>query len=148
MKKTMLVVLVVALFALVAFSAVLAADERSASQSASLSGANEVPVLGDTDGFGNSGITVNSGRREICYFIHVQNITLPAAAAHIHLGAAGVAGPVLVTLNAPDASGVSSGCVSGVDNMIIRGLRQNPSNYYVNVHTSDFPGGAVRGQLN
>jgi len=52
---------------------------------------------------------------------------------------------VLVPLAPPDASGTSSGCVS-VDPDLIKAIRQNPENYYVNVHTTDYPGGALRGQ--
>ena len=62
-------------------------------------------------------------------------------AAHIHIGAAGVAGGVAVPLSP------TSGCVDGVDKDLIKDIRQNPGNYYVNVHNADFPPGAVRGQL-
>ncbi len=49
-------------------------------------------------------------------------------------------------LVAPNASGVSFGCVSASAD-VIAAIRANPSNYYVNVHTTDFPDGAIRGQL-
>lgn len=119
--------------------------------SASLTGAAEVtaggvPNQGDLDGVGSAEITLNQGQGEICYEITVSDITLPAAAAHIHVGPATTTGPVVVGLSAPDASGVSSGCVSA-DPALIKAIRQNPDAYYVNVHTSDFPAGAVRGQL-
>jgi hypothetical protein len=73
---------------------------------------------------------------------------LPATAAHIHQGTADVAGPVVVPFgNPPDANGVGRGCIMNVTGSIVEGLLTNPSNYYVNVHTSDFPNGAIRGQL-
>jgi len=52
---------------------------------------------------------------------------------------------VVVTLTAP-ASGTSSGCVSA-DSELIKEIRQSPAEFYVNVHNSEFTGGAVRGQL-
>jgi hypothetical protein len=69
----------------------------------------------------------------------------PATAAHIHVGAAGVAGPVVVPLAPP--TGTSSGCVTGVSPELIKAITQNPQNYYVNVHNAEFPAGALRGQL-
>jgi hypothetical protein len=115
--------------------------------STSLSGAEEVPGPGDPDGSGFASITLNQGQGEVCFSITVADIMLPATGAHIHVGDAGTSGGVVVTLTPPDATGASSGCVSDVDQALIKDIRQNPSGYYVNVHTSDYPSGAVRGQL-
>src|SRR5688500_19096715 len=71
-----------------------------------------VPNQGDLDGSGTATITLNSGQGEVCWEISVSDITLPAAAAHIHVGPATTTGPVVVPLSAPDAAGVSSGCIS------------------------------------
>ena len=114
---------------------------------ADLNGANEVPGPGDPDGTGFALITLNQGQGEVCFEISVENILLPAIGAHIHVGTADVAGGVVVALTPPGADGTSSGCVSEGDRDLIKDIRQSPGNYYVNVHTTDFPPGAVRGQL-
>jgi hypothetical protein len=107
-----------------------------------------VPNQGDLDGSGTATITVNPGQEEVCWEINAAGIELPATAAHIHVGAAGVAGPVVVTLSAPDASGFSSGCTTvDVNRDLAKAILKNPEDYYVNVHTSVFPAGAIRGQL-
>jgi hypothetical protein len=111
-----------------------------------LTGAEEVPGPGDEDGTGTVNIEVRPETSEVCYDIAVQNLTLPAGAAHIHTGAVGIAGDPIVSLLPPDESGAASGC-SEVDPTLAADLLANPANYYVNVHTSDFPDGAVRGQL-
>jgi hypothetical protein len=105
-----------------------------------------VPNQGDLDGIGSASMTLNQGQNEICYEIKVSGIILPAAAAHIHFGPSTTTGPVVVPLNAPNADGVSSGCAT-VSAELIKAIRQNPDAYYVNVHNSAFPGGALRGQL-
>jgi LPXTG-motif cell wall-anchored protein len=113
--------------------------------SASLSGTQEVPNPGDPDGTGTAMITLRT-TNEVCWDLKVSNITLPAAAAHIHAGEPGVAGPVVVPLSAPDANGMAMGCTNG-DAAVVDRIRQNPAAFYVNVHTPDFQAGAVRGQL-
>jgi hypothetical protein len=109
---------------------------------ASLTGAAEAPGPGDPDGSGTARLTLNQGRRQICFTIEVQNITLPATAAHIHFAPVGVPGDIVVPLTPP----TGSGCVSA-SRSLIKNIRKHPSQYYVNVHNSDFPNGAIRGQL-
>lgn len=105
------------------------------------------PYQGDIDGTGTALLTVNHGQREVCWELSVTDVTLPATAAHIHKAAAGIRGSVVVWLSAPDATGHASGCVSGSDGDVLRDILTNPADYYVNVHTTDYPAGAVRGQL-
>ena len=111
-----------------------------------MGGAEEVPNPGDPDGMGTSTVTLNSDSGQVSFTINVSNITLPAAAAHIHEGTRGVAGGVVAPLTAPDANGSASGSAA-VDAALMQRMMNNPAGFYVNVHTSDFPGGAVRGQL-
>jgi hypothetical protein len=112
--------------------------------STTMSGAEEAPGPGDPDGAGSATIRLNSGQGEVCFDLTASNIA-PATAAHIHEAPAGVPGPIVVPLS-PPTSGSSSGCVSA-DRELIKDIRQNPSEYYVNVHNAEFPAGAIRGQL-
>lgn len=111
-----------------------------------LTGAAEVPGPGDPDGSGTAWLTLNHGQSEVCWAISVEDILLPATAAHIHLAPAGFAGGFVVTLSAPDENGWASGCTSASQELI-KAIQQSPENYYVNVHNSEYPAGALRGQL-
>ena len=105
-----------------------------------------VPNMGDLDGIGSATLTLNQGQNEFCYDIQVSGIDLPATVTHIHFGPSTTTGPVVIGLTAPDANGVSSGCVT-VSKELIKAIRQNPDAYYLNVHNGPFPAGALRGQL-
>ena len=120
-------------------------DQGGRRLTATLTGAAEVPEPGDPDGTGRAVIKLNQGKGEVCFELTVSNIA-SATAAHIHSGAAGVAGGVVVTLTPAPSDGSSEGCVTASADLI-KDIRQNPGNFYVNVHNADFPDGAVRGQL-
>jgi hypothetical protein len=115
--------------------------------SARLRGEAEVPGPGDPDGTGSARVRLNPKEGEVCFRIQVSNIALPATAAHIHIGTPNFAGPVVVTLGAPDAEGNSEGCASDQDPGVLRLIIDNPGVFYVNVHNAEFPAGAVRGHL-
>jgi hypothetical protein len=130
-------------FASVAALSASAAAQNGRPLHADLSGAAEVPVLGDPDGTGRASIRVNPGQGTVCYDITVSNVD-PILAAHIHLGAAGVPGGIVVHL--PPSGGVISGCEE-VSRELAKAIMKDPQAYYVNVHNQPFPGGAARGQL-
>ena len=109
-----------------------------------LTGEAESPA-GDPVGTGTATVRLRAGQGQLCYQLAAKN--LPAAvAAHIHKADPGVAGPVVVPLQTPDAAGTSSGCVAVV-RTLVAAILADPASYYVNVHTAGFPAGAVRGQL-
>lgn len=112
-----------------------------------LNGFNEVtaagvPNQGDQDGWGLAHLVIDDGVSPptISWNISVFNITLPVVGAHIHQGASTTTGPVRI-----DFSGQLSG--SGLADADLTGVLANPTGWYVNVHTSDFTPGAVRGQI-
>ena len=134
-------------FAFIALAFCLTASLASAQTFSTtlVGGAAEVPGGGDTDGSGIAVVTVNG--TTINWTVLVNNITLPPTLSHIHRGAAGVAGPVVVNFNPTFVGGLATGTVTGVDQALINEIVGNPAGFYVNVHNADFPNGAIRGQL-
>ena len=111
---------------------------------AELTGEAEVPGRGHNQASGSVTVGLEREKGQVCFDLKVSGI--PAAtAAHIHRGAAGEAGEVLVTLT-PPAGGSSKGCVRAPKEQIEE-IRANPAGFYVNVHDQRFRNGAVRRQL-
>ena len=117
-----------------------------------MTGRNEVDAngrkgAGDLNARGSFTAIVDGNR--LCFGITVKNLGTAPTAAHIH----GPARPnqnagIVVALSAPSDPdpGASSGCVT-VDPAVAQAILKNPRKYYANVHTAQFPAGAVRGQL-
>jgi len=111
-----------------------------------MAGRNEAPAAGDPDGAGTAVIRIRRSDAQLCYRITVSNVQLPAVGAHIHRGAAGGSGPIVIPFTAPAENGVTSACTA-VDGALLDEILANPANFYVNVHSREFPGGAVRAPL-
>lgn len=110
----------------------------------SLTGAAEAPGPGDPDGSGTAWITLNHGQQRVCFEFSVMNVD-GITAAHIHEAPVGEPGAVVVPLFSGGLD--EEGCVENVDRALIKDIMQNPGDYYVNVHSTAFPAGAVRGQM-
>lgn len=126
---------------------------------ATLSGANETPpVSGGGTGtatFTLSGSTVN-------YSVVATGLSGSATGAHIHVGASGVAGPIVVDIAAitPPPAGTSfsiqgsftaanikpqtSPTIATLDDLV---AQMRAGNTYFNIHTAAHASGETRGQL-
>lgn len=116
-----------------------------------LNGKNEIhPTTGkkragDLNGRGSATAIYDEGK--LCYALTAKNIG-NTTQAHIHKGTRGKNGPDVITLDEPSAGdpGVSSACKT-VAESAIKPILKNPHRYYWNIHTSDKPDGAIRGQV-
>src|SRR5205823_2656591 len=109
-----------------------------------LTGEAESPA-GDPVATGTATVRLRAGQGQVCYRLAVRDLP-PAVAAHIHQGRAGASGNVVVPLKTPSAAGASSGCAAA-PRTLVQSILRSPAGFYVNVHTGQFPNGAVRGQL-
>jgi hypothetical protein len=130
---------------------------------APLRGSVEVPPV-TTNAVGMAGFSVRGGGTSIEFLLLIGRLT-NTTMAHIHLAAAGTNGPVVAWLypSAPPAQPIpgefngvlSQGTLTAANlvgplagqplSALIEAMRAG--NTYVNVHTSTFPGGEIRGQI-
>jgi hypothetical protein len=130
--------------ALVLAAAVTAAPASAATNyRATMTAQEEVPNPGPAGAKGTADFIFDHDAGTLCYTLAYSGIGRPTA-AHIHKGAKGVAGPVEVDLDVPHNG--DHGCVP-IDAAKADAIGAYPQNYYANVHTADYPSGAIRGQL-
>lgn len=123
----------------------------------SLKGRNEVPAV-KTKAAGEAIVRISKDRNSIYYKLIVSNLD-NVVAAHFHMAEVGVNGPVVAFLfsgNVAEQNGIlSEGVITEAEligplaGMSLDELIQRIQNgrIYVNVHTIEFPSGAIRGQL-
>jgi CHRD domain/Protein of unknown function (DUF3455) len=117
-----------------------------------LRGANEVPVpngpaVGDKDGIAVEFMRIQGN--QVSFAIKWSGIAAPTA-GHVHLGKKGTNGDVKIPFFAeklPDSLNAVSGSVTVNDAKLLSDLRSDPGGFYFNIHTGEFPGGALRGQV-
>jgi hypothetical protein len=104
-------------------------------------------VCGDPDASGEMILIVNPNNDTVCFLTRWRNIDGTVVAAHIHNGVAGVPAGVVVPLFAGQFAGTDQlrGCVAG--NGWTDDINANPAGFYVNIHSTTFPAGAIRAQL-
>jgi len=119
---------------------------------ATLAGGQEVPAV-TTSASGNGWVLTSTDGTTLTYFVAYSGLSGAAAAAHIHTGAAGVAGgvilplvvtasPMVGTLTAADFT--ASGSITTFAQAV---AAIAAGNTYFNIHTAANPGGEIRGQI-
>ncbi|MDB5872657.1 MAG: hypothetical protein JWQ07_2099 [Ramlibacter sp.] len=111
---------------------------------ASMSGAQEVPANG-SGGRGMAEIQFNTNTNELSYKVTYSGISGPATGGHIHGPAApganaGIVVPFTGNINAQPIEGKATITPTQYGDLAA-GL------WYVNIHSAQFPGGEIRGQL-
>lgn len=144
--------IVTVLVTVLATASVAYADELKFE--AELSGAEEVPPV-MTEGVGEA--KFESDGTSVEFELKWDDLTAPAFAGHIHCGVRGMNGPVGVTLfaGAMDTEGEVQGAFAGPDPGNACGWDDLADVFgamatgaaYVNVHTTQHPGGEIRGQV-
>jgi hypothetical protein len=125
-----------------------------------MNGGEEVPVI-STGMVGTAEVSVDIANREVVVNLSVFNTPTATTAGHIHAGPAGIGGPVVLNFPASIVGRTGDFAMSfrlgqrdfvarpaqGINTMddIIQAIVNG--NSYVNVHTTQNPGGEIRGQL-
>lgn len=155
------IIAAVALLVALSAGAAIAAGGRTIT--VAMTGDQEVPGPGDPNATGTATITLNPGTEQVCYSLSWANASGDDAdptndavwGGHIHVGAAGTSGGIFIHLfgGPPPEMNTSfgttastSGCVTA-DRADIIAVISNPAGYYVNIHSGEYPGGIIRGQL-
>ena len=135
------------------------AQAQTLNFTAALSGGNEVPGV-STGSAGTATVSLRQATGVVTYRVDVFNMPVGTTAGHFHVGAPGVSGPVVVGFtvlaNISNDFGIT-GTASATD-LVPRAAQGINSwedflqalilgNIYVNIHSTNNPGGEVRGQL-
>jgi CHRD domain-containing protein len=111
----------------------------------------EVPSGGDPDGQGSATLDLKPQEKTACFTINWSRLSGEVTALHLHVAARGSEGPHAIDFfnnqHFPGAQYTASGCVPTTPETI-NAVINRPADYYFNVHSTAFPGGALRGQLN
>jgi hypothetical protein len=110
---------------------------------ATMDATQEVPPV-DSPGTGEAEVSVDPNGL-VCFELTTEDLTSPVILAHIHDGAAGVAGPIVVDLQFP-LWGDGPACVVTTE-AVAAAIIADPGEFYFNVHTEQFGNGEIRGQL-
>jgi len=136
-----------------------AASAQVVVATATLGSGDETPIL-LSGAAGTAEVAVDTVAKEFAITLRIFNIPTTTTAGHIHVGAKGIAGPVVI-----DFPGIGGRLGDFVTSFRVgeAAFRPNPAiginsiedviqalangNAYVNIHTTTYPAGEIRGQL-
>lgn len=134
-------------------------EAQEVRMTATLTGGEETPAL-LTGALGTAEVVVDATRRSVVVTLNLFNVPTGTTAGHIHVGPKGVAGPIVLDFGFPAGR---TGDFPVAFSLTVRDFRPRPDigistmddaiqaivggNAYVNVHTTAFPAGEIRGQI-
>ena len=140
--------LIVAALAAIALLAVPMIATGATGITAHLTGAEVVnPNGGDPDGSANITLRVNRVKGRVCFVLTYKKLSGHVTGAFLHKGGEGAIARPIVTLFEGDHASPVQACVHDLRPRIVKRLKQKPDAHYVDVDTSKYPDGAIRGQL-
>ncbi len=114
-------------------------------QRARLTGAEIVSSYGDSDGYAAAEVSIANTLDQICYDINNIRDLSPITSVSINRGLRGQTGPSVLRFDKANEGGWK-GCVKRSEWLEDK-LEYQPGNYYVQISTTEYPQGAIRGQL-
>ena len=136
-----------------------AASAQVVVASATLGGGDETPIL-LSGAAGTAEVAIDTTAKEFAVTLRIFNIPTTTTAGHIHVGSKGIAGPIVIdfpaiagrlgdfvtTFRVGEAAFRANAAI-GINTIddVIQAVANG--NAYVNIHTTTFPAGEIRGQL-
>ena len=112
---------------------------------ATLTGNDVVTSGGDRDGFARAELSVSNELDQICYDLNdVQNLA-PITSVTINRAPRGQTGPVVIRAERANEGGRKN-CIGRAE-WQEQSFEYRPGAYYIQVSTTEFPNGAIRGQF-
>jgi len=145
MIRTRMLAVLAAVLVAVGFGTTIAMGKSSATKTfgATLNTAQEVPKETGAPASAGGKFSATLSGTTLKWTLTFSHLTGKASAAHIHLGAKGKAGNVIVALCGPCKSPISGS--AKITSAVIKEM--NAGKTYVNVHTAKNPNGEIRGQV-
>ncbi len=148
MSRRLLGLMLGLMLSLSIFVAPQGADAAIVNFLALMSGAQEVPAVA-SPGVGVGQLQLNTVTNALSWTFNYLGLTSPVTAAHLHEGPVGVAPANNIRLDlAPFSTALTTSPFTGsvvlsdaVEDLLLLGQ------LYANIHTTNFPGGEIRGQV-
>ncbi|HEX8207964.1 MAG TPA: CHRD domain-containing protein [Solirubrobacteraceae bacterium] len=116
----------------------------------SLSGGANLPSPGDPNGSGTGTVSVYPSRNTLCWSLNASGVG-QGVELHLHRGTRNEQSVVVSTVSlmtdALRTPGSISGCLYVTRRSILNEIQARPHMFYMALHNTEFPGGALRGQL-
>jgi hypothetical protein len=110
----------------------------------SIDGSQETPPVNNTTGTGTGYAIIENNGTQLSYRFTVAGLSSNLIGSHFHYSPIGFSGPILEPISFGTDSTTSGVSTGFPDSILVQLLKKN---IYMNVHTTNNPGGEIRGQL-